>query len=181
MAITLRTAQDSDWPAICQADGRAFGFAYTPERIEQTRSMTDVSRYEVAFDGKNVVATVGVYSLQVTMPGGAQIPMAGLTWVSTATTHRRQGLLTQLMARALADVDRRGEPVAMLFASEGGIYERYGFGVATQVRAISIDRRLAQIRPEFRPPRGAVRFVAGDEALDHVMKIWSRFHRLRAG
>ena len=54
------------------------------------------------------------------MPGGGQLPMGGLTWVSTAATHRRQGLLTQLMARSLADIDRRGEPVAMLGASEGG-------------------------------------------------------------
>src|SRR6185295_12280872 len=107
---------------------------------------------------------VGVFTLQVTLPGPRCIPMGGLTWVSTAATHRRQGLLTKLMARSLADVDRRGEPVAMLGASEGGIYERFGFGVATQLRATSIDRRLAQLRPEFRPRPGSVRMVEGDKA-----------------
>jgi len=181
MPITLRTAVDSDWPTICHTDARAFGGSYTPEMIERARPMHDMSRFELAFDGKELAAVVGVYSLQVTVPGGAKLPMGGLTWVSTSATHRRQGLLTRLMARTLADIDSRGEPVAMLGASEGGIYERFGFGIATQVRSTSIDRRTVQIKPEFQPPRGAVRFVEGDEAVRHMMDVWRRFHRLRAG
>ena len=181
MPITFRTAMDSDWPAICQADGRAFGFTYTRERVEQARSICDISRFELALDGKEIVAVAGAYSLRVTVTGGGQLPMGALTWVSTATTHRRQGLLTKLMARSLADVDRRGEPVAMLAATEGGIYERYGYGVASQVRVTSIERRSAQIRPEFQPECGAVRFVAGNDALDHITRVWARFHRLRSG
>ena len=181
MPITFRTAVESDWAAICHADARAFGFSYTLEMIEQARSIHDVSRFELAFDGKQIVAVVGAYSLRVTVPGGGQLPMGGLTWVSTAATHRRQGLLSQLMIRTLEDIDRRGEPVAMLTASEGGIYERYGFGVATQVRVTAIDRRLAQLRSEFQPRRGTVRFVDGDAALNHMADVWPRFHRLRAG
>jgi predicted acetyltransferase len=180
MPITFRTAVEDDWPAICYSDGRGFGFTYTPEMIGKARAIHDVSRFELALDGKHIVALVGAFSLQVTVPGGGQLPMGGLTWVSTAATHRRQGLLTKLMARTLADVDRRGEPVAMLGASEGGIYERYGFGIATQLRVTSIDRRLAQIRPEFQPKPGTVRFVAGDVALQHTTEVWSRFHRLRS-
>jgi predicted acetyltransferase len=181
MPITFRTATESDWPSICYADGRGFGFAYTPEQVERARPIHDVSRFELAFDGKEIVAIVGAYSLNVTLPGGGQLPMGGLTWVSTAATHRRQGLLTQLMARSMDDIDRRGEPVAMLGASEAGIYERFGFGVATQVRVTEIDRRLVQLRPEFRPRRGSVRFVDGDAAQQHMVEVWSRFHRLRSG
>ena len=181
MSITVRTAEEGDWAALCHADGRAFGFAYTPALIEQARSINDVSRFELALDGTQIVGIVGAFTLQVTLPGGGQLPMGGVTWVSTAATHRRQGVLSRLMARSLADIDRRGEPVSMLFASEGAIYERYEFGVATCVRVTSIDRRLAQIRPEFRPPSGSVRFVAGEEALSHITDVWRRFHRTRAG
>ncbi|MGZ4700950.1 MAG: GNAT family N-acetyltransferase [Ilumatobacteraceae bacterium] len=181
MPITFRTAVECDWAAICHADGRGFGFAYTAEQVERARPIHDVSRFELAFDGNEIVAIVGAFSLTVTVPGGGQLPMGGLTWVSTAATHRRQGLLTKLMARSMEDIDRRGEPVAMLGASEGGIYERFGFGVGTQIRVTAIDRRLAQLRPEFQPRRGTVRFVDGDEALRHVTAVWSRFHRLRAG
>ena len=181
MPIRFRTAVDDDWASICRADGRAFGFAYPSELIDKVRSIHDVSRFELALDGKEIVAIVAVFTLQVTLPGGGHVPMGGVTWVSTATTHRRQGLLSKLMVRSLDDIDRRGEPVAMLSASEGGIYERYGFGVASQMRVTSIDRRLAQIRPEYRPKPGSVRFVEGDAALQHMTAVWSRFHRLRSG
>ena len=107
MPIVFRTATESDWEAICHADGRAFGFAYTSEQMVEARAVHDISRFELAFDGNEIVAVVGAFSLRVTVPGGGQLPMGGLTWVSTAATHRRQGLLTELMTRSLADVDRR--------------------------------------------------------------------------
>ncbi len=181
MSITFRTAKESDWQAICHADGRAFGFAYTPEQIVDARTIHDITRFELAVDGDEIVGTVAAFSMQVTVPGGGQLPMAGLTWVSTAATHRRQGVLTKLMARSLADVDRRGEPVVMLAASEGGIYERYGFGVATQIRSTSIDRRFAQLCREFQPKPGTVRFVGGEAARAHVTEVWSRYHTQRVG
>jgi predicted acetyltransferase len=179
--ITFRTADDADWEAICYADGRAFGFSYTPELMQSVRPIHDISRFELAFDGRRIIGIVAAFTLQVTVPGGGQLPMGGLTWVSTAATHRRQGVLTELMARSLADTDRRGEPVAMLGASEGGIYERYGFGIATQVRVTSVDRRFAQLRAEFRPRPGTVQFVDGDDAVAHIAQVWARYHRRRSG
>ena len=47
-----------------------------------------------------------------------------------------------------ADIDARGEPLAALTASEGGIYERFGYGVATLRRITMIDRRRAELAPE---------------------------------
>jgi predicted acetyltransferase len=181
MTISFRTAVEADWPSICKADGRAFGSTWTPDDMASARTIHEIDRFEVALEGSEVVGVCGAYSLLVTMPGGAQLPMGGLTWVSTAATHRRQGVLTELMARSLADVDRRGEPVAMLYASEGGIYERYGFGTASQVRETTIDRRHTQLLPEFRPAPGTTRFVDGDAALAHIGDVWARFHGLRAG
>ncbi|MBI5087460.1 MAG: GNAT family N-acetyltransferase [Actinobacteria bacterium] len=107
--------------------------------------------------------------------------MAGLTWVSVAATHRRQGILTELMDACHRDALERGEVAELLFASEGGIYERFGYGVATQLRTIAIDRHAAKIRPDVVADRGAVRFVEGDEAHAHRARIWEPFRRRRAG
>lgn len=180
MPLTFRTAVDDDWPAICHSDARAFGGSYTPEEVERARPIHDTSRFELAVDDGDIVGVVGAYTLSVTVPGGGKLPMAGLTWVATAATHRRRGVLTRLMQRSLGDIDRRGEPVAMLSASEGGIYERFGFGVASQTRVTSIDRRGARLRPEFQPAPGTVRFIEGEDALRHRIDVWSRFHRLRS-
>ena len=90
MPLTYRTAEEEDWWAICHADGRGFGFMYTPEQADQVRPIHELSRFELAFDGKEIVGIVGVFSLKVTVPGGGQLAMGGLTWVSTAATHRRR-------------------------------------------------------------------------------------------
>ncbi|MEZ5271349.1 MAG: GNAT family N-acetyltransferase [Ilumatobacteraceae bacterium] len=57
-----------------------------------------------------------------------------------SATHRRRGLLTELMGRVHADALSRGEPVSILHASEAVIYGRFGYGVTTSERAVRIDR-----------------------------------------
>ena len=57
--------------------------------------------------------------------------MAGVTAVGVSPTHRRRGLLTSLMRRLIEDSRERGEAVASLWASEGSIYQRFGYGMAT--------------------------------------------------
>ena len=64
------------------------------------------------------------------MPGGALLPAAAVSWVSVLPTHRRRGVLTQMMAAMHDDARERGEPAAILTASESSIYGRFGYGVA---------------------------------------------------
>ena len=104
----------------------------------------------------------------MTLPGGRDVPTGGVTWVSVAVTHRRQGVLKQLMQAVHDDIDERGEPLAALTASEGGIYERFDYGIATRRRVVSIDRRRAALAEQFRPPPGTVRLVDPTESLDEV-------------
>jgi predicted acetyltransferase len=68
-----------------------------------------------------------------------------------------------------------GEPCLGLTASEGPIYERFGYGVATRTRVIEIDRRRAQIDPRWSPE--PVRLV---EAADHVDQLRDIYDRYRA-
>ena len=89
------------------------------------------------------MGTAGAHSFRVTVPGGAAVPAAGVTMVSVSSTHRRQGLLTSMMRRQLDDVRAWGEPLAMLTASEPGIYGRFGYGAATAETKLRIDTTRA--------------------------------------
>ena len=71
------------------------------------------------------------------------VPTSGVTAVGVLPTHRRRGVLRSLMARQLEDVAERGEPVAILTASEATIYRRFGYGVACVYRSIEVDRARA--------------------------------------
>ena len=158
----------------------------TDDAIAKRRHLHDLGRFRVATDGGRIVGVAGSFAFDMTVPGGTSVPMAGTTWVSVSSTHRRQGVLTALLAAVHADADDRGEPVAALYASEGGIYRRFGYGLATTMRRISIQRIHAQLRPELAVTPGAVQYAdAGSDgdgaAAQHERSVWDRFRRLRAG
>jgi predicted acetyltransferase len=181
MAIAITTPTEQQWPEMFDADCRAFGFAPDPGEIEMRRRVVDLSRFRIAVDRRQIVGVAGSYGFDVTLPGGASVPTAGVTWVSVAATHRRGGLLTRLMDACHIDARDRGEPVATLFASEGGIYERFGYGIATQMRRVTIERTTTRFRPDLAPDRRSVRYLEPDEAAEHRQRLWPDFRRMRAG
>ena len=91
------------------------------------------------------------YSLQMSVPGGSRVPVAGLTWVGVLSTHRRRGVLTAMMRDHLDGLrDEGGEAVAALFAAEPGIYGRFGYGLASTRLKVTIPREFARLLPGAR-------------------------------
>ena len=88
-------------------------------------------------------------------------------------THRRQGLLTKLMRKQLEDAHARGEPIASLFASEGAIYGRFGYGVAALKGEIDLPKAHARLVDE-EPPAPASLLENEDEALEVLPPIYDR-------
>lgn len=172
---------EADWLQLVRSDGRSFGAAYSEDDIQRQRSVTDLNRFRVAVEDGRVVGGAGSYEFDMTLPGGSAVPTGGVTWVSVEVTHRRQGLLRRLMDAIHDDIDRREEPLAALTASEGGIYERFGYGIATRTRVALIDRSNAHLRPEVVPPVGTTRVVDPVAELQSIMAIWDRFRTQRAG
>lgn len=181
MTIEIRTPDESQWEELFLADARGFGYTPEPGDIDLRRPIIDLARFRVAVDAGRIVGVAGSWAMDVTIPGGTTVPMTALTWVSVAATHRRQGVLTGLMDACHRDGDERGEPVAMLYASEGGIYERFGYGVATTMRRVVIERHDVSFRPDVIAARGAVSYIDGDDAVDHIKRLWERTRRQRAG
>jgi len=175
--IEIRTATEEDWDALFRVDGRNFGFAYTPEDQADGQPTIDLSRFRLACDGSEVVGIAGSFALDVTLPGGTTVPMGGVTWVSVAATHRRQGLLRRLMDAVHDDIDERGEPLATLSASEAGIYERFGYGAASRFRVTTLETRGVDILEAHRPAAGVVRFMETDEAATEIPRLWEIYRR----
>ncbi|MFF9620266.1 GNAT family N-acetyltransferase [Streptomyces griseosporeus] len=139
-ATEVRVLRQDDWHAFEDTLLRAFaGVTESDEERALWRELTEFDRFLAAWDGDLVVGTAGAFSFRVTVPGGAAVPAAGVTMVSVAATHRRRGVLTSMMRRQLDDVRRWGEPLAVLTASEPGIYGRFGYGAGTFQVAAEID------------------------------------------
>lgn len=181
MTIDVRVATEADWDAIFVVDGRAFGDMMNDAERGRSKRMNDLGRFRLATDGCEVVGVAGSFAFDVALPGGAAVPMGGTTWVAVASTHRRRGILRELLDAVHADIDDRGETIATLYASEGGIYERFGYGAASQRRTVHIDPRSTRIRSVLEPEAGSLRFPSDDEIDTIVPAIWERFWRSRPG
>lgn len=75
MPIEIRTPTDEAWPAICRFDARSFGNSLTEAEIESLRNIHDMRRFRVAYVDREIVAVAGSYAMEVTLPGGASVPM----------------------------------------------------------------------------------------------------------
>ncbi len=141
----------------------AFGEEFTEAEFDDWLRTLEVERLIAAFDGETPVATAGAFTFRLTVPGG-DVAAAGVTAVGVEPGHRRQGVLRSLMRHQLDDVRGRGEPVAILWASESAIYQRFGYGLGTLNGSFEIDRgRTAWLRPWA--PEGRMRLVDEVEAL----------------
>lgn len=162
MTVELRPITDDEFGAYQDAAALAFGGRHAdPATLDQFRRATELDRTLAAFDGRRLVGTAGAYSFAMGLPGGVTAPTAGVTRVTVAPTDRRQGLLRALMRRQLDDIHERREPLAILYASEGAIYERFGYGVATWQAEVSIARARSAFVEHVRP---RVAVITAEEA-----------------
>jgi predicted acetyltransferase len=194
-ALQLRPATAEEWPAFLKTMVGAFGETPTGPYTDTPPPVAEMDRSLGLWDRDQVVATAGIYSRQLTVPGGV-VPCAGITWVTVAPTHRRRGVLTSMMRRQLTETHEQGrEPVAALWASESSIYGRFGYAPATVKGGLSGRSERLRLRPDidlgtgrvdvvpletYRPAAAAVydsvrRFVPGNLARDE--RWWDRLLR----
>jgi predicted acetyltransferase len=131
------------------------------ERVEMRRPAyrAEGHRLTAALDGDQVVGTFRSWDLDLTVPGGGTLRGDAISSVSVQPTHRRRGILTRMMTADLAAAAERGVPVAVLIASEAGIYGRYGFGVATEAVTWTLDLPATHLRPDTPDDPGNCRIV----------------------
>ena len=152
---------------------RAFGAPLpTDEELAIARGITEFDRSLAFFDGPEMVATAGIFSYQMTVPGGV-LPCGGVTRVSVLTTHRRRGLLTAMMRRQLDDMHERDEPLAALYASEAPIYGRFGYGLGTYQAAVEIERRHAAFAKKV-SGSGRLSMVDVPTAVRAFTRVWEQ-------
>lgn len=132
-----------------------------------------------AFLGDEMIGTAGSFASKLAVPGGAVVPMAAVTRVGVRADRTRRGALTALMTEQLGGFAAAGVPVATLRASEAVIYGRFGYGVATRGRSMTI-RHPAALRP-VPAPDGEVRFVDIGEAQRVLPDVYARIGLRRTG
>ena len=138
---------------------RSYGYGFYGERPSDER-IKQVAKYMVADDaqltaiypdpiknqaereyGLGESFPVGTF---LTMPGSFNagaglVPVVMCTDATVNAGYRRKGILRYMMTEAIARGRENGAVLAALVATEGIIYQRFGFGVSTRQRHIKVD------------------------------------------
>jgi predicted acetyltransferase len=189
-ALELRDVPVSEAREFVRVLGLAFGHDTTDEEIEAAVSEFYDPDWAIGFyDAGRLVATAGALRLELTLPAGPGQPfpsvtVPGVTAVGVLPTHRRRGLLNQMMAHQLGQFRDRGVPLAILVASESVIYGRYGYGLASSCQGLAIATKrssfLSTRRPEG-PVPGRLHLMGPVEAATVAPGIHDDARRLRPG
>jgi predicted acetyltransferase len=128
----IRPIEEDEFDRFVEVDEHAFhGSPLSESDRRVVLDRFEFDRTLAAFDGPAPVGVTMCFSFQLSVPGQEVLPAAGVSFVAVLPTYRRRGVLSSMMRRQLADVRGRGEPLAVLWASESVIYPRYGYGRAS--------------------------------------------------
>jgi predicted acetyltransferase len=176
MPIDVRFIEQGELPRLREVLSTAFGSGESDPTWDTTwAKVFEHDRLFAAEESGQMVGVGGSYSFTMTVPG-AEIPAAGLTVVGVLPTHRRKGILNELMRFQLEDARTHDEPVSILWASEEVIYQRFGYGLATNTLRIQMDRGHGSFRNDP-GPSGRMRLLNEDEALKVFPDVYERVRR----
>ena len=177
--IQIRTIAENEFHDWSSAEALGFATHATEEYISLAHSIAEIDRTFGAFDGDQIVGTTTTRTSALTVPGGiAQLGF--VDDVSVLATHRRRGILTQMMRAQMDQIHERGEPFSALTASESLIYERFGFGIASWTDGWEIDRHHTAMKI---PPScgGRLTFVDPHKARTEWPILHKRLSQDRVG
>jgi predicted acetyltransferase len=141
--------------------------------------VADKERWWAPFDGDRMLGSSGIYTMSLQIPGG-ELPAGGITFVTVLPTHRRRGLMSGMMRLMIDDCHKRGEPLAMLWAAEGAIYQRFGFGQATASASLDAEVKALSFTRKW-PREGSCRLLPAGEGLDLVKPVYDAARSRRSG
>ena len=132
-----------------------------------------------AFVDGRLATAYAAWPLKIRINGGL-VPTAGITFVGTRPSYRRQGLLRKIVTRHFERMHAQGEqPLAVLVASQASIYHRYGFAVVTTRNSYQVEPRFIRfVHPLSQ--RGTLREVAENEN-ELLNRIYCTFCEERTG
>jgi predicted acetyltransferase len=172
VSVEVRACRPDEFERFYTVLHQAFGEEPADDDLERARRVLPAERTLAAFEYDTIVGTAGAYPFSLRVPG-SEIPAGGVTMVGVPPSHRRRGILRSMMLAQLEDGHSRGEPIAILWASEASIYQRFGYGMATKAAHIDIERDRADWLADP-PSTGCIRLLTTEDALKVLPEIYER-------
>ena len=188
MTIELRPVTDNNFVEWRKAVRHGFGEQVHPDDIARLRNdRAELDRLVAAVDtgSGRIIGTGGADSYSLTVPGGATVPMAGVAYMTTSVTHRRQGAFSSMMSQIHSAARERGDIIAGLWASQSHLYSRFDYGLAINSYDWEIDPSYGAFShspvSDDDESDAHVYFVGADEAAAMLPGIYEQMRQQTTG
>ena len=167
----FRPATQEEMPTLRRLGRYVFANS-EPEADEENEALRPEWTH-CAFHRGRLVASSAGFPFKVRL-NGRGVPADGVTAVGTNPGFRRRGLMRRLMGDLLHRAHDNDQPVSILWASMGTIYQRFGYGPASAQVEYDFDPRLADFQFGA-PANGFTRMTEKDEAVPVISGLYRRF------
>src|SRR4051794_41958071 len=107
--LEIRPVTVEEVALFLRTEANGFGYQLEDEDLAWVRQLFEPERSLAVFDAGRLVATAGIVTQQLTVPGDRSAPMAGVSWVTVQPTHRRRGVLRPMIGGPPGDPPQSGE------------------------------------------------------------------------
>ena len=170
MTVEIRPCRDAE---EMQEYGRIVSYVFAdndPANMAEELGTTQPDWTTCAWVDGQMAGTMGVFPFTVRL-NGAPVHMGGVTAGGTLPQYRRKGLLRQIMGQGLNTMRDRGQAYAILWASMGAIYQRFGYGLASTSVSYTFDPRYVGFQTPFEPS-GRVEMVSKDDGFPIIKQTY---------
>jgi len=171
MPVEIRPCRDRDELADY---GRIVSYVFaSTEGMDEELSTTLPEWTTCAFVDGRMATTLGAFPFTVRL-NGAPAHMGGVTAVGTLPEFRRRGLLRQVMRQAFETMRERDQDFAILLASMGAIYQRFGYGLGSALVSYSFNPRDAALESRIEVP-GSITLMNPEDAFPIIKQVYIRW------
>lgn len=107
----------------------------------------DLSTARALFVDGHIVSTLRLIPFEVTF-GNVNMPMAGISMVTTTPEHRRHGYMRRMIETILPEMKERGFVISCLHTSSVEMYRRFGWDVSSNILEYSLTPEQIGGQPE---------------------------------
>ena len=126
--LTRTIINESNLKDFAKAEAIAYTSEPTKYYIERLEKLADPKRAIALSNGDKIIGTANSFSEVISLPGNKSANVSAVSYVSVQPTHRRQGILSEMMNIQLNEFySKYKEPLAILWPSETAIYGRFGY------------------------------------------------------
>ncbi|MDA8137236.1 MAG: GNAT family N-acetyltransferase [Desulfobacteraceae bacterium] len=181
MGVEIRPALDAEMEEYRRVAQTALMIApelLPPEAMKAVRPDMTLCAFA---DGK-IATAYAWWPLKMVLNGG-MVAVAGITFVGTLPVFRRQGHLRRIIQKHFQVMHEQGrQPLAVLYASQAAIYQRYGYAVVSTRNSYKIEPLHLRFATSMisHESLGNLREL-GEEEIPKMEELYQAFIQQRTG